>query len=46
MEYTGVKDKYRTTATQSLFNTVIRDIHFWIPLLVLLAGLLLLHELR
>jgi hypothetical protein len=30
----------------SLFSTVIRDIHFWIPLLVLLAGLLFLHELH
>lgn len=30
----------------SLFSTVLRDIHFWIPLIVLLAGLLFLRELR
>jgi hypothetical protein len=30
----------------NLFSTVIRDIHFWIPLIVLLAGLLFLRELR
>jgi hypothetical protein len=30
----------------SVFSTVLRDIHFWIPLLVLFAGLLFLRELR
>jgi hypothetical protein len=30
----------------SLFRIVATDIHFWIPLLVLAAGLVLLHELR
>lgn len=30
----------------SLLRTIMRDIHFWIPLIVLLAGLLLLQELR
>jgi len=30
--------------TDSLFSTIMRDIHFWIPLLVLFAGLLLLRE--
>jgi hypothetical protein len=30
----------------SLLRTVATDIHFWIPLLVLAAGLVLLHELR
>ena len=28
------------------FQAVIGDIHLWIPLVVLLAGLLLLHHLR
>jgi hypothetical protein len=27
-------------------SVLLRDIHFWIPLLVLIAGLLFLHELR
>jgi hypothetical protein len=30
----------------SLFRIVATDIHFWIPLVVLAAGLVLLHELR
>lgn len=30
----------------SLHRTIMRDIHFWIPLLVLLAGLLFLRELH
>lgn len=30
----------------SLFSAVMRDVHFWIPLIVLLAGLLFLRELR
>ena len=30
----------------SLLRTIMRDIHFWIPLLVLLAGLLFLRELH
>ena len=29
-----------------LFRTILRDIHFWIPLVVLLAGLLFLHQLH
>ncbi|HET9407023.1 MAG TPA: hypothetical protein VFO39_07270 [Candidatus Sulfotelmatobacter sp.] len=29
-----------------LFRTIMRDIHFWIPLVVLLAGLLFLHQLH
>jgi hypothetical protein len=29
-----------------LLRVIASDIHFWIPLLVLLAGLVLLHELR
>lgn len=30
----------------SLLRTVVQDIHFWIPLIVLLAGLVFLRELR
>jgi len=30
----------------TLLGAIIRDIHFWIPLIVLLAGLLLLRELH
>jgi hypothetical protein len=33
------------TATDTLFRRIVTDIHFWIPLLVLIAGLLLLHRL-
>ena len=29
-----------------LFGIVVTDVHFWIPLIVLVAGLVLLHELR
>jgi hypothetical protein len=29
-----------------LLSTILHDIHFWIPLVVLLAGLFLLHNLR
>lgn len=35
-----------STRTESLFSTVVRDIHFWTPLLVLFAGLLFLRQLR
>ena len=38
-----MKDK-NVTFADSLFSTVMHDIHFWIPLIVLLAGLLLLRE--
>lgn len=31
---------------EPMFRTIVRDIHFWIPLIVLIAGLLFLHELR
>jgi len=41
-----MNDKNVRTRPGSLFSTVIRDLHFWIPLLVLLAGLLFLRELR
>jgi hypothetical protein len=30
----------------SRFRIIASDIHFWIPLLVFVAGLVLLHELR
>jgi hypothetical protein len=32
-------------AADTLFRKIVTDIHFWIPLLVLIAGLLLLHRL-
>ena len=31
---------------EPLIRAIATDLHFWIPLLVLLAGLVLLHELR
>ena len=31
---------------QPLLTAILHDVHFWIPLVVLMAGLLLLHELR
>ena len=39
-------DKNFRTRPDSLFSTIVGDIHFWIPLIVFLAGLLLLHELH
>lgn len=41
-----MKDENPTIRPDSLFSTIARDIHFWIPLLVLLAGLLFLRELN
>jgi hypothetical protein len=41
-----VNDKDPRERPSSLLRTVARDLHFWIPLLVLLAGLLFLRELR
>ena len=41
-----MNDKNLRRRPTSLFSTIMRDIHFWIPLLVLLAGLLFLRELR
>jgi hypothetical protein len=41
-----VTDENLTTRPDSLFRTIMRDIHFWIPLIVLLAGLLFLRGLR
>ena len=31
---------------RNLFRAIATDVHFWIPLIVLLGGLLLLHQLR
>lgn len=36
----------KSTRPDALFRTIVRDVHFWIPLVVLLAGLLFLRELR
>ena len=41
-----MKDKNLRMRPNTLFRTIMGDIHFWIPLIVLLAGLLLLRELR
>jgi hypothetical protein len=41
-----MKDKNLMVRPGTLFNTIVYDIHFWIPLIVLLAGLLLLHTLH
>jgi hypothetical protein len=41
-----VNNKNLRTRPESLFSTITRDVHFWIPLLVLLAGLLFLREFR
>jgi hypothetical protein len=35
-----------TVRSKNLFSIIAHDVHFWIPLIVLLAGLLLLHELH
>jgi hypothetical protein len=40
------KDETGSVESASLFRIIATDIHFWIPLLVLVAGLVLLHELR
>jgi hypothetical protein len=41
-----MKDKKLAVRPDTLFSTVMHDIHFWIPLIVLLAGLFLLRELH
>jgi hypothetical protein len=41
-----MNDRNLRIRPDSLFSTIMGDIHFWIPLVVLLAGLLLLHELH
>ena len=40
------KDETGSVESASLIRIIATDIHFWIPLLVLVAGLVLLHELR
>jgi hypothetical protein len=39
-------EKNAGTPSRSSFRTIARDIHFWIPLLVLSAGLFVLHMLH
>lgn len=39
-------DKNLNIRADTLLGTIMRDIHFWIPVIVLLAGLLLLRELH
>jgi hypothetical protein len=41
-----VNDKNLRSRPDTLFRTIVHDIHFWIPLVVLVAGLLFLRELR
>jgi hypothetical protein len=36
----------KTNRSRSLFRVITTDIHFWIPLSVLLGGLVLLDKLR
>ena len=38
--------KNRKPAQEPLFRTILHDIHLWIPLLVLVAGMLFLRTLR
>ena len=39
-------DQTARATSLSLSRVIATDIHFWIPLVVLLGGLLLLHKLR
>jgi hypothetical protein len=41
-----LKQQNGRAESDTLLRIIATDIHFWIPLLVLLAGLVLLHELR
>jgi hypothetical protein len=41
-----MKDKNLAVRPDTRFSTIMHDTHFWIPLIVLLAGLFLLHELH
>ena len=36
----------KTESSRNLFSAIATDLHFWIPLTVLLGGLLLLDKLR
>jgi hypothetical protein len=39
-------DEESPVPRRPLLSAIVRDVHFWIPLAVLIAGLFLLHELR
>jgi hypothetical protein len=39
-------EKEPTITRDRVFGAILHDIHFWIPLIVLLVGLLLLHFLH
>ena len=39
-------DPNHRVRSKGLLATILSDIHFWIPALVLLAGLIILHKLR
>jgi hypothetical protein len=41
-----LRDEESPATRQPLLSVIVRDVHFWIPLVVLMAGLFLLHELR
>jgi len=41
-----LNDKNLTPRPESLFRTILHDTHFWIPLLVLIAGTLFLRMLH
>ena len=41
-----VNDKHLRIRPHTLYGAIVRDSHFWIPLLVLIAGMFLLRELR
>jgi hypothetical protein len=36
----------KTAAPRNVFRSILTDVHFWIPLIVLLGGLVLLDKLR
>ena len=36
----------KTSGSRKLFHAITTDLHFWIPLIVLAGGLLLLDQLR
>jgi hypothetical protein len=39
-------DRKRNEASQSWWTPILQDIHFWVPLIVLLAGLIVLRWIR
>jgi hypothetical protein len=38
-----MSDQRRDQVTNSWFSLVLRDVHFWVPVVVLVAGLLVLR---